>query len=90
MNSRKKNKTRKLILFFISCFVFGLGYYFLNVVSKINEVPMGAAFHIIFGCFLMTISGAYITFTLKKKFFPTKRKRIKRMLAQNKARKNQP
>ena len=89
MSSRKQRKTIKLILIFINCFVLGIGFYFLNVVSRIQEVPLGATFHIIFGCFLMAIAGVYIAFTLKKMVFPKKRKRIKRIDLQNKVPKNQ-
>lgn len=75
MSSRRQRKTRKLILIFISCFVLGIGYYFLNVVSRIQEVLLGAVFHIVFGCFLMAIAGVYIAYTLKKMLFPKKRKK---------------
>jgi hypothetical protein len=83
MSSRKQSKTRKLIPIFISCIVFAIGYYFMNVVSRIFEVPLGITFHVIFGSFLMAIAGVYIVYSLKKMLSPKKRKRIKRMHIQN-------
>ncbi len=71
---RRKRKKRKLILMFVGCIVFGIGYYFLNVVSGIFQVPLGLTFHVIFGCTLMAVSGIYIGYTIKQLFF-TKRKK---------------
>ncbi|QBN18192.1 hypothetical protein [Flavobacterium nackdongense] len=79
MSSRRERRKRKLILVFISCIVFGIGYFFLNVVSKIYEVPLGLTFHVIFGCTLMAISGIYIGYTIKQLYFTKKRKRTKRV-----------
>nr|WP_315146712.1 hypothetical protein [uncultured Flavobacterium sp.] len=79
MSSRRERRKKKLILVFISCIVFGIGYYFLNVVSKIYEVPLGLTFHVIFGCTLMAISGIYIGYTIKQLYFTKKRKRTKRV-----------
>jgi hypothetical protein len=79
MNSRIERRIKKLILVFISCFVFGLGYYFLNEISTWYEVPLGVTFHVIFGCTLMAISGIYIVYTLKQLFFTKKRTRTKRV-----------
>lgn len=79
MSSRRERRRKKLILIFISCIVFGIGYYFLNEVSTWFEVPLGITFHVIFGCTLMAISGIYIGYTLKQLFFTKKRKRTKRI-----------
>lgn len=79
MNSRRERRRKKLILILVSCIVFGMGYYFLNVVSRMFEVPLGVTFHVIFGCTLMAISGIYIVYTLKQLFFIKKRKRTKRI-----------
>jgi len=79
MSSRRERRKKKLILVFISCIIFGIGYYFLNVVSKIYEVPLGLTFHVIFGCTLMAISGIYIGYTIKQLYFTKKRKRTKRV-----------
>ncbi|HWS60927.1 MAG TPA: hypothetical protein VN182_08360 [Flavobacterium sp.] len=79
MSSRSERRRKKLILVFISCIVFGIGYYFLNEISTWYEVPLGITFHVIFGCTLMAISGIYIVYTLKQLFFSKKRKRSKRI-----------
>jgi hypothetical protein len=79
MSSRRERKKKKLILVFVSCFVFGIGYYFLNEVSTWFEVPLGITFHVIFGCTLMAISGVYIGYTIKQLYFTKRRKRTKRV-----------
>lgn len=79
MSSRRERRRKKLVLVVLSCFVFGIGYYFLNEVSTWFEVPLGVTFHVIFGCTLMAISGIYIGYTLKQLFFTKKRKRTKRI-----------
>ncbi len=79
MSSRTERRRKKLLLILVSCFVFGIGYYFLNEVSTWFEVPLGVTFHVIFGCTLMAISGIYIGYTLKQLYFTKKRKRTKRI-----------
>jgi hypothetical protein len=79
MNTQKQRRRKKIILVLVSCFVFGIGYYFLNEVSTWFEVPLGVTFHVIFGCCLMAISGIYIGYTLNQLFFTKKRKRTKRI-----------
>jgi hypothetical protein len=77
MSSRRERRRKKFLLILVSCFVFGIGYYFLNEISTWFEVPLGVTFHVIFGCTLMAISGIYIGYTLKQLFFTKKRKRTK-------------
>ena len=79
MTSRRERRRKKILLILLSCFVFGIGYYFLNEISTWFEVPLGVTFHVIFGCTLMAISGIYIGYTLKQLFFTKKRKRTKRV-----------
>lgn len=79
MSSRRERKKKKLLLIFVSCFVFGIGYYFLNEVSTWFEVPLGVTFHVIFGCTLMAISGIYIGYTIKQLYFTKKSKRSHRI-----------
>jgi predicted membrane protein len=79
MSSRRERKKIKLLLIFISCIVFGIGYIFLNVVSRIFEVPLGITFHVILGCTLMAVSGIYIVYTIKQLYFTKRRKRTKRI-----------
>jgi len=78
MTSRRERRRKKILLILLSCFVFGIGYYFLNEISTWFEVPLGVTFHVIFGCTLMAISGIYIGYTLKQLFFTKKRKRTER------------
>jgi hypothetical protein len=85
MSSSRERRKKKIILIFLSCIVFGIGYYFLNVVSGIFEVPLGITFHVIFGCLLMALSGIYIVYTIKHLFFKKKRKRSKRIYLQDNA-----
>ena len=77
--TRIERKKKKFILIFISCIIFGIGYYFLDVVSKIYKVRLGLTFHVLFGCTLMAVSGLYIGFTIKQMYFTKKRKRTKRI-----------
>jgi hypothetical protein len=79
MSTRRERRKKKILLIFLSCIVFGIGYYFLNEVSTWFEVPLGITFHVIFGCTLMAVSGIYIGYTLKQLFFTKKRKRTKRI-----------
>lgn len=79
MSSRRERRRKKFILILVSCFIFGIGYYFLNEISTWYEVPLGVSFHVIFGCSLMAISGIYIGYTLKQLFFTKRRKRSKRI-----------
>jgi len=79
MSSRRERKKIKLLLILVSCFVFGIGYYFLNEVSTWFEVPLGVTFHVILGCSLMAISGIYIGYTINQLYFTKKRKRTKRV-----------
>lgn len=79
MSSRRERRRKKFILILVSCFIFGIGYYFLNEISTWYEVPLGVSFHVILGCTLMAISGIYIGYTLKQLFFTKRRKRSKRI-----------
>lgn len=79
MYSRKDRRKKKLILVLLSCIIFGTGFYFLNVVSRQFEVPLGNTFHVIFGCTLMAISGIYIIYTVRQLFFTKKKTRTKRV-----------
>jgi predicted membrane protein len=79
MYSRRDKRKKKQILVFIACIIFGIGYYFLNVVSTIFEVPLGNTFHVILGCTLMAMSGLYIIYTIKQLYFTKKKARTKRI-----------
>lgn len=79
MYSRRDKRKKKQILIFVACIIFGIGYYFLNVVSTIFEVPLGNTFHVILGCTLMAMSGLYIIYTIKQLYFTKKKARTKRI-----------
>lgn len=77
MSSRRERKKKKILLIFISCSIFGLGYYILNEVSTWYDVPLGITFHVILGCTLMASSGIYIIYTINNVFFTKRSKRTK-------------
>lgn len=77
MSSRRDRKKIKLALILVSCFVFGLGYYILEVVSRKFEIPLGNTFYVILGCTLMAISALYILYTINYLFFTKRSKRTK-------------
>jgi hypothetical protein len=79
MSTRKERKKKKLILVFISCIVFGIGFYILDEISTWFEIPLGNTFYVILGCSLMAVSGIYAGYTIKQLFFTKKRKRTKRI-----------
>ncbi len=79
MYSRRDKRKKKQILIFVACIIFGIGYYFLNVVSTIFEVPLGNTFHVILGCTLMAMSGLYIIYSIKQLYFTKKKARTKRI-----------
>lgn len=85
MSSRKQRKRRKLILVVVCFFLFGIGYYFLNVVSRQFEVPLGVTFHVILGCTLMAVSGIYIVYTINNLYFTKKPKRTKHIYLKDKS-----
>ncbi|WP_281336329.1 hypothetical protein [Flavobacterium eburneipallidum] len=74
---RKKRKRIKMILIVVSFFLFGLGYYLLNVVSMIYQVPFGPTFHVILGCSLMAIALVYDIYAIKTLYFKKKNKKTK-------------
>jgi hypothetical protein len=77
MSSRTERRKKRKVLIIISCFVFAIGYYLLNVVSTWFEVPLGNIFYVIIGCTLMAASGVYIGYTIKIVYFTKKKKRTR-------------
>lgn len=75
MSTRKTRKKIRLWLVLVSFFLFGLGFYLFEVVSRIYKVPFGTTFHIVVGGALMGASGVYIVYATKKIFFTKKKKR---------------
>lgn len=77
MSSRTERRKKRKVLIIISCFVFAIGYYLLNVVSTWFKVPLGNIFYVIIGCTLMAASGVYIGYTIKIVYFTKKKKRTR-------------
>lgn len=78
-SSRREKKKKSLLLVLVSLVVFAFGYYILDVVSRIYEIPLGNTFYVILGCSLMAMSGVFIIYTIKETFFIKKKKRIKQV-----------
>ena len=72
---RKIKRNLNIIIILICIVFFILGYYLLNHVSVMENPFLGNTFHIILGCILMALSTLIIVITVKKEFFPKKRKR---------------
>ncbi len=71
---RKKNNNRIIAFCIIAFFI---GYYILNYVSSLEKPPVGATFNIILGCTIIAVSILILIFTVKRQYFPKKRKRTK-------------
>ncbi len=52
-----------------------VGYYLLNYVATWEKVPLGQVFYIIAGCIFIAVSGIFIFFAIKMRYFPKKKKR---------------
>jgi len=71
----KKKRNNQIILF--SLIAFFIGYYILNYVAALEKPPIGATFNIILGCTIIAVSLLILLFTIKKQYFPKRRKRTK-------------
>jgi uncharacterized membrane protein len=73
---RAKRNTNNAII--AVCFVsFFVGYYILNYVAAMEKPPLGVTFNIVVGCSIMAVAGLVGVLTVKKQYFPKKRKRTK-------------
>ncbi len=62
----------------IACFgAFFLGYYILNSIAALEHPPMGVTFNIVLGCTIIAVSLLVLMYTMKKQYFPKKRKRTR-------------
>ncbi|MBL0013501.1 MAG: hypothetical protein IPP30_06980 [Flavobacterium sp.] len=75
--ARKARKNRNNVIIVVSIVSFLIGYYLLNYVASMEKPPMGATFNIVLGCSIMAITTMVFVFTVKKQYFPKKRKRTK-------------
>jgi hypothetical protein len=75
--ARKARKNRNYIIILVCIVSFLIGYYLLNYVAPMEKPPMGATFNIVLGCSIMAITTLVFVYTVKKQYFPKKRKRTK-------------
>ncbi|HEY6144603.1 MAG TPA: cytochrome b/b6 domain-containing protein [Flavobacterium sp.] len=75
MSTRKQKNRIRIILMIVSCFLFAIGYYLFDVVSRWYKVPLGVTFHVVTGCTLMAVSTIYFCYAINKIFFTKRKKR---------------
>lgn len=75
--TRKARKKRNNITILVCIIAFLVGYYLLNYVASTEKPPLGATFNIVLGCTIMAITTIVGVYTVKKQYFPQKRKRTK-------------
>ncbi|MBK8600807.1 MAG: hypothetical protein IPN80_09920 [Flavobacterium sp.] len=75
--TRKARKKRNNITILVCIIAFLIGYYLLNYVAAMEKPPLGATFNIVLGCTIMAITTIVFVYTVKKQYFPKKRKRTK-------------
>lgn len=85
---RQQKKKERILLMILSCFVFVLGYYLFDVVSRWYKVPLGLTFYVVTGCTLMAVSGIYLVYTINKVFFTKKKKRTKHIFLDDNSKKS--
>ena len=62
----------------IACFgAFFLGNYILNSIAALEHPPVGVTFNIVLGCTIIAVSVLMFIYTIKKQYFPKKRKRTR-------------
>ena len=81
--TRREKRSRNLKIMAICVVAFGLGYYILNYISRMEKPFLGNTFHIVFGCVLMAVSSLVFGYITKKQFFPKKRKRTKQVFLED-------
>ena len=75
--TRKARKKRNNITILVCIMAFLVGYYLLNYVASMEKPPLGATFNIVLGCVIMAVTTIVFVYTVKKQYFPQKRKRTK-------------
>ncbi len=71
---KKKRNNNIILACFLSLFV---GHYILNYVATIEEPPLGVTFNIVLGCSIIAVAGIIMFITVKRQYFPKKRKKTK-------------
>lgn len=75
--TRRARRKRNLITMLVSFVTFFVGYYLLNFVAALEKPPLGDTFNIVLGCSIMAVTALVLVLTIKKQYFPKKRKRTK-------------
>lgn len=77
MPSKRERETNDKYLKLMLAAFAGLviGYYLLEHVAPIEEVPLGQTFYIITGCIAIAVSAIVMFYALKNRYFPKKKKR---------------
>ncbi|HLA57040.1 MAG TPA: hypothetical protein VK623_13125 [Flavobacterium sp.] len=74
--SRKSIQDNRILKIIAGCFGgLCLGYFLLEYVSTWEDPPLGNAFHIVMGCALIAVAFIIIFVTLKRHYFPKKKRR---------------
>lgn len=75
--ARRAKKKRNNTIIFVCLITFFVGYYILEYVAAMEKPPLGITFNIVLGCSIMAVTGLIGVLTVKKQYFPKKRKRTK-------------
>lgn len=79
MTTKPKYTQIKTVPLVILCLiVFGIGYFMVEFLSTGERPLLGMTFHIVIGCLLMSIATIVLVITLKRHFFPKKKRKGKR------------
>lgn len=73
--ARREKRIRNNKIIFFSIVSIGVGYYILDYVAALEKPPLGATFNILLGCSIIAVAGLILFLTVKKQYFPKKRKR---------------
>lgn len=75
--STSERRRKKKIHIIFCVIIFMIGYYFLEIVSKIFEIPFGNIPYVLLGCTLMGTSGVYMGYLIRVLYFSEKKKRTR-------------
>ena len=75
--SRRERKKRNISIILFCIVAFFLGYYILNYVASLERPPIGETFNIVLGCSIIAVSVIILVFTIKKQYFPKRKKHTK-------------
>ncbi len=75
--SKRERKQRNNRIILVCLAAFSLGYYILNYVAALEKPPIGATFNIVLGCTIIAVSLLILIYTIKRQYFPKKRKRTR-------------